>query len=49
MVAPVAWMVFDVNGVMVAKGFGTEVDLAGMRSGSYIVKAAGMLHKVTVK
>ena len=49
MVAPVAWMVFDVNGVMVAKGFGTEVDLAGMRSGSYMVKAAGMLHKVTVK
>ena len=49
MVASVAWMVFDVNGVMVAKGFGTEVNLAGMRSGSYIVKAAGMLHKVTVK
>jgi len=49
MAASVAWNVFDVNGVMVAKGFGSEVDLAGMRPGSYVVKAAGRLHKVTVK
>ena len=47
--AEASWALLDVNGVVVRRGYGREIQVRSVRSGMYFVRAARTTAKVLVR